>query len=1422
MSSTTYKCYLNGVRVGLTVRIIDYEHYMLKVNFFVMRGSRVQIPLPAPEKSTSEEVLFSIMFWEDSSIMKNLKIQYLIISLFILLFSSAANAEEICNVKFNITAPTADTTATVIIAEYGNDILSSVSLENVEIKAGQTEVRAEAVNGARVMLWDSITSMKPLAPAVIADNTYVSGTMLVCEDFSAVTDSWGFSGNAGAVIEDGALSLCDDTIAGKTYTTVKNMEDKVSAEDALKIKFDWSSDVEAGKDRSSGLELRDSDGKLLFAMFGKGANKAESGIKYAISETDDTINWNYIEAHTSGKLYTIEIEANFVKKTIQGTISETESGNVLVTIPETAVEADNFSQMTALNYYSTAPMTLDNVVIKSLDKYKTLFTVKGNADSTPIGNIEISFGENSVVTDENGKAELMLPVGEYAYTITATQHKIYKGTVKAGETANVNLEYAGESVPTSVVISGGDEGIYKPKTGSNSTENSYTAVVYDQIGQPMDSEDVEWSIIAEDGASIDENNIITVTDEFPVADDNGETVVVKATLKSNPEIYAVAELHVYNTARAESFDIIGPSAIKDGLSVTYTIGNVKDQYGVDYTGDATYTLSASENVTVEGMTVTPNTGTVQTSDFILTANASDSDKTSTKTVTAYAFDFYESQIGGSYYGDVRTAEIDEATYTVWPSSSAANVTQTITLPEPVEMLPGTSKLITYSTAWTTQTVYAQKRYITFDFTGETDISISYQSNVALLAGGAIESDIQIGKQGDKEVFEETLIRIKTDAFGISTADISYAGGEVITVELGSDIGTLTSIGMYGGKGSPDERLLAIKDIKICNSDIPDVEILGSDVIAKVENSVVSKQYNASVFVMADGEEFAWSVTDSDGNAIDGVSIDENGVLTVADSVSADTVAVISYTSNLNASKSASKAVTIKDFANIDSFTINGATTVEAGKNAKYSVSDIIDEYGNNTVMIPTYAITSGSDIAEIDAETGVLTTYADKTGNVTVSVTLGNTGKKKTLTKEVTIGKYTATGETSEESVAVNVAELANYSADTMYRVTTATNDGKMVSQYETSHTNGIVTVDMTGADKYEVSPIYKYTNVGDVRYGYEIFIPNGYYDFTFTKGASPRADILVNGDIVGQNVDQVGKHRTSKNTVYEAKDVKVSGGEAVVLLKDNPYLSEITVKKAPSILQRKTHIYFAGDSTHCSYHGNFSDDVEIINGLPRAGYAQTGWAQVLDKFLDEDVNITNLAESGNYAYAWYNSYFKGGVINQAEAGDYFIAVFGYNDKAKSSLADMKRALETMVDECREKGIIPIIVSSQRAPAVWPGEESGYLEFFEVSKTVAKEKDTLFVDMTDISGEYFEEVGRDFVVQNVHIYSNGASQDKIHLSYFGAMKMAEMFVQNVSEQQESGITTALGESFEKLTVNKEAEYTFTMVDDSTVTLKIEK
>ncbi len=1353
-------------------------------------------------------------------------------------FAVTANADE-GSAVFEITAPEQEITAVAVKAVYGSDgVLQSVSAEDVKIGAGQTQVTVPAEIGTKVMLWNSLEEMKSLSAADIAGKAPLgdaAGEVLVNEDFSAVTDSWGFTGNAGAAVAEEVLSLADSTNANGTQTTIKTMDTSVSSADALSIKFDWASDVESGKDRSSGLELRDADGALLFAMYGKGGAKADSGIKYATAEAGGSISWQHIEGHTTGKFYTIDINVNFITGKLSGTVTDTAAKSVLVTIPESDIAAKNFAQIKAGNYYSAAPMSLDNVVISSADTYAAKFDVTGNGDGTGVKGAEIVIGKKTFVTDAEGKAEMLLPAGEYSYTVTAAKHEIYEGTLTAETGASVSAEmvYVGDTSPTTIEISGGDEGIYKPKSGSNSTVNKYTAAIYDQTGQLMEEEAVEWSLVAAaEGASISSDAIVTVTDEFPVADINGETIVVKAASKTNPEVYEIVNLHVYDVARVTSFDIIGPSAIKDGFTATYTIGNVKDQYGVDYTGDATYTLTATENVTVDGMNVTPKTGTVQTKEFTITATSSDTDYqgnkvTATKIVTAYAFDFYESQVGGSAYGTVRTSEVNGETYTVWPASSGATATQTITLPAPVEMTPGTAKLITYSTAWTNKTVGSQERYITFDFANEAakDIKIGYHGGVYVdpaKVDGNFTSDISLGAQGAASTFEETLILVKTDIDGNSTASISYAGGTPVVIELGSNIGTLNSIAMTGGKGAPDDRLLAIKDIKISDSDIAEVEITGSDTIAKISGSVATKTYEASVFALADGETFAWAVKDADGNDVDGVGIDENGVLSVSDTVAANTVLIITYTSELDPAKSASKEVTVKDFANIASFTINGPAAVNAGDSAVYSVADIVDEYGDAVNMAPLYEITSGADIASIDAENGTLTTDSDKAGNVTISVTLGNPGKTKTLTKVVVIGKYSASGTANTASVDVNVSELANYAANTKYLVTTATADRVMVAQTEVAHNNGIVTVDMTGAVMYEVSPIYEYTNVGNVASGKEVPVCDGLYDFTFVKSGGSRGDIFVNDCIVGNNVDQNGKQRVTGGTVYTVKDVKVTGGSAVVRMTDDANLSSITVKKAPSILERKTHVYIAGDSTAASYNGRFGSDVEIIGGLPRAGQAQTGWGQVFERFVGDGVNVTNIAESGNYAEGWYNGYFKSGVINQAEPGDYFIVSFGINDRNYSNADKMAATLTNMIKECREVGVIPVLVSSQRWSGTYgDGAAQGWEGYFDRVISVAEENGALYVNLTDLTAAYFDTIGKDKVTQNYNIYYGGASQDALHLSYFGAMKCAELLAQNIADQQAAGKVTASGESFAGLTINKNASYTFTLVDNTTETLKVD-
>ena len=178
-----------------------------------------------------------------------------------------------------------------------------------------------------------------------------------------------------------------------------------------------------------------------------------------------------------------------------------------------------------------------------------------------------------------------------------------------------------------------------------------------------------------------------------------------------------------------------------------------------------------------------------------------------------------------------------------------------------------------------------------------------------------------------------------------------------------------------------------------------------------------------------------------------------------------------------------------------------------------------------------YAIQSGSEYASIDPSTGVSTTAS---GDVTIAVTVGNPGKELTLTKDVTVANfYYVNKEVSEDSIVVDASLLANYTADTEYYVTTAA-DGEIISQTTTKATDGKITVNTEGATAVEVSPVYSYTN--GVSLPLEIPMPDGFYDFTFTKSSGDRADIFVNGNMVGQNVDQYGRGSISqavRHTVF-------------------------------------------------------------------------------------------------------------------------------------------------------------------------------------------------------------------------------------------------------------------------------------------------
>lgn len=1313
-----------------------------------------------------------------------------------------------------------------------------------------------------------------------------SGVAIVSESFEDLTDTWGFTTGSGVAVTDEGnnkvLTLC--SVGGSLKTDTKTFEENVTAAKSVDISFKWKStaDLTAGGGRSSYFALADSDGNAFFGLSGSSNRPAEAFVtQLAYGFSDDYGTYTKID-NPSNNFYTINLSIDFINHKMSGTIADSSGINV-AEFSDLNVSADGLAVLKAVNTVSLAPMAIDDFKVIEKTIPNVTFTVT-DGEGTPVEGATVAVAGMEATTNASGQAVIGLTDGTYTAKISAPQYMpSTKEVVVNGENlaVDVTLDYVGVTEPATVEISGGEEYIYKPGAGGSNSSEAFVAQVYDNTGMLMESEAVEWSIVNQDGAegiSV-ADGVVTVTNDFPLTDDNGLDVTVRAAVASKPEVYAEAVIHIRNVAVLKSFTIDGPAVVKDGKTAQYSAIDKKDQYGEPYNGTEETVFSTNNNgVTFDGNTLTAATGTSVQETVTITGNVGG--VTASKDIIVYGYDYFEPGRGTATYGSPRMEIINDTPMVVWPASQTANATTTITLPEPVALANGTAKMITFKNIWTTQTVGAQERSLTFNNSkGDAVIAIDF-------AGGTVVTDFSkvdgnytgtrigllAGNAGEES--EATFI-IKTDAEGKNSAVLSYNGESIEIADLGQDLGDIASYTMKGGASAPDARLLALVDMKISNSDVKMVELKGADNVARISGKTAKSQYTASIFSQAEGETFTWAVT---GDA--GVTIDQDGVLYVEESVAPETVVTVSFTSDINPEKTDSKEVTIKDYASVVSYEIEGPIAVNAGGSAQYNVVNIVDEYGAVVDMPVSFEIGSGSDIADITADgyltgksasetvytanqTGsavkmtavyrsdgtlesvstedisltegevvdmtapegqrvfvwnavsgenamvpaVTATQSDDymAGQVVVKAVIGNPGKTVEGTKTVELIKSYITGDVTSDTTNVDISELSNITADTEYRVTVVKNDGSYTVTDDVAAIDGIVTIDTTDAAKYEVSPILVKESVGDARNGVDFAVVDGRYDVTVKKSTGNRGDIIANGYIIGQNVDQYGKFRAPSGSVYTALDVVSDGGLLTISTggydKDGYLLDYIIVKQAPTIVERKQHVYILGDSLVSTYYG----EVEGVTD------SQTGWGQVLDQFINDDVNVTNLAESGNYAQGLYESVFKT-VMYAAEPGDILIFECGYNDRNyPSSLGsdtaryeNMKNYMQLVNDESKAKGIDLVFVTPNASThgTAWKADVQG------TGHVVAKaeEMGTPYINLAAQSFAYMEPKGVDYCTTNFL-----ATGDNLHSSYLAAMVFAGIVADGLVD---------LGGNFAGV-VNQNAQYELSDAEGTTISIPVE-
>ena len=255
--------------------------------------------------------------------------------------------------KTDYTIKTEKSVASVTLTAVKDDNGATVVMKNNGTEFDGTTVLAEGENGITLEVTASDNQQKKTYTINI-DNSYS-----IAEDFSSVTDAWGFSGNGGASVTDGVIQLLTSKTTGHTVT--KTLDSDISGSKKVSVEFDWKNNAASGKGNGSWLALHDSSDNMIFALYGNGKY-----VGIGASTTDTNKGWQTIEGF-SNDWYRVSLELDFEAKTINGTITNITDNKVVKTYKNEPIQnnAANLGKLYAQDGYSDAVISLDNVYIKT-------------------------------------------------------------------------------------------------------------------------------------------------------------------------------------------------------------------------------------------------------------------------------------------------------------------------------------------------------------------------------------------------------------------------------------------------------------------------------------------------------------------------------------------------------------------------------------------------------------------------------------------------------------------------------------------------------------------------------------------------------------------------------------------------------------------------------------------------------------------------------------------------------------------------------------------------------------------------------------------------------------------------------------------------------------------------------------------------
>ncbi len=1214
--------------------------------------------------------------------------------------------------------------------------------------------------------------------------------------------------------------------------------------DVINVAYDWYTTC-AGGNNEQGTILVDNDGKKIFDL------------TTATDVANVKLNSEEISTLPKGKWYHISADLDFETKTVlkltaaEFATKETPVATVLnVPFAEEATGVAGFyldARRNAKNGLYT-DVRLDNITAgKANDDYfKSTITVT-DKNSAAVADATVVIDETTYTTDAQGQVVVKLTKeGTHTYTISKIG---YNATGEEGGdetvTGNITSEAADVDAHLSLVpytpevtkaeVSGGQKVIYAPTGDTAATSTAYTVAVTDQNEQPMETGYTTAWVVNEKDTQTAVNGVtapdgvVTVTKDFTagagkdalecdvVATVTDSTTATKTATAKGSIIIANSDILHYATENYTA-DIQGELAhdIEDieipATGITMKFNWNKGAY--DNSKDDRYNMISFKNddTTIFDMK-DMNAG--------LTLNAGDSSLSLGTTERNTPYPTVITIIGKLLIisfnsGENQVIELAEAPTKITSLVSGSNqtagggggvlglvMTSTLAVDPNEVVIVGDDKFAKIA-----------GKTVTRQYTAKPYVPEATDNFVWSIDGNAPDG---------VSIDAATGILSVTDAFTPTNA-----AGDTIKIKAVS-----------GAKNGEFE-------VTLCGVQTYTPEVEYPKAVQKGEEGklTVTKIVDALGDDVTEYLNTTWKIDDVD------VDVDTKSAVNFTDLPVGAATAIYATYDGTKLADVTTEQVTVPD---------GGTLALSAVGGTKVMLWNKLDGDDGIKPLAPAKTVANvdiGNNLAIVGSTSGkLLTNETAAAGKVTVKLMLG----AETIgTYEINVADYS---EIVPPAATISVADLVSYGATT-YNVVFS--DGTAATKTAAENNITLTTEEIAKGDEVEVIPVYKfdlggastdgYTKVEGVKangYGFttaatpadgtgkgiqskgvnlhsnsfEVDIPDGRYDMTFYKADTNRTHIRVNEYMTATEADFTdGDNGTADPMdgpgVYTKLDVNVTGGVAKINAYDwdkgVPLMAAVEITKKSEFQPRKTHIWIAGDSTVCNYRPT------VPKKDSAAGTRRTGWGQLLEYYLGDSVIVDNFAHSGDWADNWYKNTFPS-VIQNAEAGDYLIIQFGINDRTRTpDHAVVQAALSNMVDECRAKGVIPVLQTPELCPSQYGTQVttehtkptgSGHGAYFEDTRTVAKNKNTLFIDLADVTGDLWAKMGKSWVTPNYFLNNTTANvTDTQHMAYIGAKLVAGIVAAQISDQKAANKTGAAGETFAGIPVNAVSDSTITYTD----------